>query len=89
MSRLQENDADGITALMNRAGLEYHPVDLGLDRCDLKEPLRALQSYTESAGLWHSIIQEREITDKWIDKTLSKLRFCATQKSHERPESQS
>jgi len=75
MSRLQENDADGITALMDCIGLHYQPADLGLDRRTLDESLRALRKYTESAGLWHSIIQEREISDRWIDHVLSGLEF--------------
>jgi rhamnogalacturonyl hydrolase YesR len=75
MSCLQENDAHAITGLMDRIGLNYHPADLGLDRPTLENSLRALRAYTESAGLWHSIIQEREITDQWIEKVLSGLKF--------------
>jgi glycerol-1-phosphate dehydrogenase [NAD(P)+] len=76
MSRLQENDSDGITALMDCIGLDYHPADLGLDRRTLEHSLRALRAYTESAGLWHSIIQERDITDHWIEHALSELKFA-------------
>jgi glycerol dehydrogenase-like iron-containing ADH family enzyme len=71
MSRLQENDADVITALMDCIGLNYQPSALGLDRRTLHHSLRALRGYTESAGLWHSIIQERDISDEWIDDELS------------------
>jgi glycerol-1-phosphate dehydrogenase [NAD(P)+] len=75
MARLQDNQAEEITALMDRIGLRYHPSDLGISRETLRESLLALKAYTQSAGLWYSIIQEREIDDAWIEWALADLQF--------------
>jgi glycerol-1-phosphate dehydrogenase [NAD(P)+] len=75
MSRLQENGVSQITALMDRIGLRYHPAELGISRQVLRESLLALKSYTESAGLWYSIIQERDIDEAWLEQALAGLRF--------------
>jgi hypothetical protein len=75
MSRLQENGVAEITALMDRIGLRYHPSELGISRPVLRDSLLALKSYTEAAGLWYSIIQERDIDEAWIEEALAGLRF--------------
>jgi len=76
LCRLQQNRAEWITALMDRLGLSYQPADLGLDRDTLVSSLRNLRAFTAARGMWHSVIQEREITEAWIDEALSGLRFA-------------
>lgn len=75
MSRLQQNDPERITRLMDRLGLEYHPRALGITPADLREALLNLRSFCELRGYWHSIIQERRISEEWVDAVLEGLRF--------------
>lgn len=76
LSRLQEHRADWITGLMDEMGLEYHPAAMDIRRADLAASLRQLRAFTEQSGKWYSVLQERPITDAWIDATLSGLRFA-------------
>lgn len=76
LSRLQQNRAEWVTALMDRLSLRYQPADLGLDRDTLVASLHNLRAFTAARGMWHSVIQEREITDAWIDEALAGLRFA-------------
>jgi glycerol-1-phosphate dehydrogenase [NAD(P)+] len=84
MSRLQENSPAAITALMDRLGLRYHPADLGIDRTTLQESLQDLKAYSESIGLWYSILQQRHITTEWIAQAISGLKFPVTDGSYAR-----
>lgn len=77
LSRLQQNRVEWITSLLDRIGLRYHPVDLDIDRPTLAESLRNLRRFVRDRDLWHTIIDEREITDEWIDATLAGLRFAS------------
>ena len=40
MSRLQNNKAEGITAIMDEVKLDYHPVTMGIKRQDLVDYLK-------------------------------------------------
>lgn len=76
LSRLQGHRAAWITGLMDEMGLEYHPAAMDIHRVDLEASLRNLRAFTEQSGKWYSVIQERPITDAWIDETLAGLRFA-------------
>jgi hypothetical protein len=69
---------------MDRLGLCYHSSDLGIDRTTLQDSLLALKAYTDSTGLWYSILQEREITAAWVAQALSGLKFPDTTGSQTR-----
>ena len=75
LSRLQENRPQWIAALMDRCGRAYQPADLGISREALKASLLNLRRYALTTNLWHSVIQEREITPSWVDLNLADLRF--------------
>jgi glycerol-1-phosphate dehydrogenase [NAD(P)+] len=75
MSRLQQNEADRISRLMEDLGLKYHPADLGIDRMTLEASLRNLRSYVMKRGYWYTVIDEQEMTDTWINENLDTLRF--------------
>lgn len=76
LSRLQQNDPDRITDFMRSVGLKFEPADLEITRADLTASLRNLRSFVESRPkLWYTVINERPITDEWIDETLAGLRF--------------
>lgn len=75
LSRLQQNQPDEITALMNQLDLKYQPADMQIDRASLVAALRNLRRYVEERKLWYTAINERPITDDWIENTLAGLTF--------------
>ena len=76
MSRLQDNQAEHITEILNRTKLDYHPRDLGIKRQDLVDSLKNLKSFVRNKPqLWFTIIDGSEISDEWIDHVLLDLRF--------------
>ena len=76
LSRLQGNKPEWITEVMDRVGLSYQPADMQIPRAALVESLRSLKQFVRARKLWHTIIDEAEITDAWIDKALAGLRFA-------------
>jgi len=76
MSRLQNNKAEGITAIMDEVKLDYHPVTMGIKRQDLVDSLKNLKSFVQGrAHLWFTMIDDSEISEGWIDDALADLRF--------------
>jgi glycerol-1-phosphate dehydrogenase [NAD(P)+] len=75
MSRLQENQPEWVCGLMEELGLDYHPGSLGVRRPVLEASLRSLRDYVERRNHWYTVINECEITDAWLEKALSGLRF--------------
>ena len=76
LSRLQENDADRVTSLMNEIGLKYQPVDMQIGRNDLGASLMNLGQFVQQRPqLWYTIINERPITAAWVDEAIAELRF--------------
>lgn len=77
MSRLQENSPDTITACMDRIGLQYHPVHLGISRPELASALRGLKNYVETRpDLWYTVINKRAVEPEWIERSLAPLAFA-------------
>jgi glycerol-1-phosphate dehydrogenase [NAD(P)+] len=75
MSRLQNNEPDKITRMMERAGLAYQPVNLGLKRDDIRASLLNLRNFVELRKLWYSVLNDTQISESWVDKTLHDLQF--------------
>lgn len=75
MSRLQENAPEWISAALDELGLAYHPAELEVSRPQLVASLRNLRSFAAQRGLWHTVIDEREIDDAWLVDSLQRLRF--------------
>jgi glycerol-1-phosphate dehydrogenase [NAD(P)+] len=76
MSRLQKNDPQRITTMMDYAGLDYQPKALHISRQDLEASLLNLKIFvTQNEHLWHTIINEAEIDKKWVDEVLNDLSF--------------
>jgi glycerol-1-phosphate dehydrogenase [NAD(P)+] len=76
MSRLQQNDADTITRIMNEVGLNYHPKELQITYQTLSASLKNLRTYVKSKEqLWYTIIDESEMTDDWIKANMTDLKF--------------
>lgn len=78
MSRLQENDPEMVTRFMDHVGLPYHPAGLAIDRAVLETSLRSLAGYVaRRRDFWYTVINERPITDRWLDEALEGLRFAS------------
>ena len=76
LSRLQANQPDWITNLMDQVGLDYHPKSLELDRKTLKASLLNLRSFVESRNdLWYTIIHTIYLTSEKVDVLLDGLEF--------------
>ena len=76
MSRLQDNQVENITDILNKTKLDYHPRDMGIERQDLVRSLKNLKSFVQNKPqLWFTIIDGSEISDEWIDYVLADLRF--------------
>lgn len=76
MSRLQENEAEQVTAFMNEVGLNYHPAHMAISQADLTASLANLQSFVrQRSHLWYTVIDERPITTAWIEAALEGLQF--------------
>ena len=73
MSRLQQNDHEGIVGLMDELALDYRPAPLQIERDDLAASLLALNEYVERAGQWCSIINERKIDVEWVERLCDDL----------------
>ena len=76
MSRLQNNNPEFITEMMNESGLIYNPNSMNIKREDLKDSLLALKEYVKSKDkLWYTIIDESEINEEWVNENLLNLKF--------------
>jgi len=76
MSRLQNNNAEVITRIMDEVKLDYHPKGMNIKRKDLVASLKNLKFYVQSKDqLWFTIIDDSEITDEWIEEALAGLQF--------------
>ena len=76
MSRLQNNQVNEITRIMDEVGLEYHPVGMNIKKTDLIASLKNLKSFIiNRENLWYTIINDTPISDEWILWVLSCLKF--------------
>jgi glycerol-1-phosphate dehydrogenase [NAD(P)+] len=71
ISRLQENRHEWAADLIQRCGLRYTVPDAA--REEVRECIRGLRAFKEKAGLFYSILDEREITPDFLDATLAAL----------------
>ena len=74
MSLLQENEVDSIKSILKRVGVPIHPASMDITYEDIRCALRACNRYVEEKGTSYSILNERTITDQWIDDALDVLR---------------
>ena len=75
MSRLQDNDAEGMTQILNDVGLDYHPRFMGITKSTLTESLSALNDFVKRRGLWFSVLNAKKITRDWIERALRDLKW--------------
>jgi len=76
LSRLQDHRHAEAVAFMDTVGLRCQPADLEIRRDDLAASLLNLRKYVDGRrDLWHTVINEREISREWVEETLATLKF--------------
>lgn len=65
-SALQENKAEEILAAIHRVGVDIRPEAMGVTWADVAEAMRQMKSYTEKAGLWYTIANEKPVSEDFI-----------------------
>lgn len=71
MSRLQGNDPDWALDLLKRTGLRYTCPDATLE--EIRLCLSTLKDFAQQTRLFHSVVDELEISEDFIEKTLADL----------------
>ena len=62
--------------ILDRSGLEYHPIGMGLSKSDLKASLLNLKNFvSKKSEFWYTIINDAEINEDWVDDVLANLKF--------------
>jgi glycerol-1-phosphate dehydrogenase [NAD(P)+] len=74
MSLLQENEVESIRSILQRAGVPIHPDSMGITYDDVRTALRSCNQYVREKGYSYSILNERQITEDFIDYALDVLR---------------
>jgi len=75
MSRLQENEFDGITQIMKNVNLAYFPKDVKVSRESLCASLLNCNAFVEQREFWFSIFNVKKITKEWVDWAINDLQF--------------
>jgi glycerol-1-phosphate dehydrogenase [NAD(P)+] len=76
MSRLQRNDSNGITEIMDEVGLGYHPNAMGIKKEDLLRSLLNLNNFVKNKHkLWYTCINDVPISREWAMNATENLRF--------------
>ncbi|MBX3419921.1 MAG: iron-containing alcohol dehydrogenase [Pirellulaceae bacterium] len=74
MSLLQDNDVAAIKSLIKQAGVPIHPASMDISYDDVCRALRACNAYVEEKGYSYSILNERPITEDFIQQAIETLR---------------
>ncbi|MFO0013626.1 MAG: iron-containing alcohol dehydrogenase [Planctomycetota bacterium] len=74
MSLLQDNEVASIRSILHSAGVPIHPDSMGITYDDVRSALRNCNQYVRDKGYSYSILNEREITDDFIDHAIDVLR---------------
>ena len=75
MTRLQGNTPDRARNIMDKAGVRYHPRDLGLTREEVIGSLTSLLRYVAMENLPYSIINEQAIDEALAKELIDGLEF--------------
>lgn len=74
MSLLQDNDVAAMKSILQRAGVPIHPDSMGITYDDVRNALRSCNQYVRDKGYSYSILNERQITEDFIDQAMEVLR---------------
>lgn len=75
MSKLQNNKARDIAALMGEIGIDWSPKAMQLSKETIREALVTLEAYAKQESLWHSVIN-RGLSSAFIEELLAELQFA-------------
>ncbi len=75
MSRLQENEFEHITQIMNDVHLAYQPKDVKVSKDILQASLLNCNAFVEQREFWFSVLNVKEITEEWIEWVFTDLEF--------------
>ena len=75
MASLQENDPRFLLDAYARTGLLWQPRDLGLTRDEFVRILRTLNQYQKNFGRRYSILDERKVSEAFIESVAAGLEF--------------
>jgi len=73
ISALQDNRAEEMLDAIERVGVPIRPQDMGLTWDDVAEALRTLREYVERVGLWYTVVNDRPITEEFIERVCQRL----------------
>jgi glycerol-1-phosphate dehydrogenase [NAD(P)+] len=73
ISALQDNGAEEMLDAIERVGVPIRPQDMALTWDDVEEALRTVRQYSEQAGLWYSVLNDRLITEEFIKQVRERL----------------
>lgn len=74
MSLLQDNDVESIQSIIQRAGVPIDPHSMNISYDDVRQALKSCNQYVRDKGYSYSILNEREITDDFIEFALDVVR---------------
>lgn len=73
ISALQDNRAEEMLDAIERVGVPIRPQDMDLTWDEVAEALRTLREYVEHAGLWYTVVNDRSITEEFIERVRARL----------------
>jgi glycerol-1-phosphate dehydrogenase [NAD(P)+] len=62
MSALQDNDPEGIRAVIDKIGIPYRPADMDITWADVAEALSRLPEVIKDGRLWYTVASDKPIT---------------------------
>jgi 6-phospho-beta-glucosidase len=75
MASLQENNPAYLLEAYQQTGLQWQPHDIGLTRDEFVRTLRTLNAYQKNFGRRYSILDERKVSEVFIESMASGLTF--------------
>lgn len=75
MASLQDNDPGFLLEAYHRTGLLWQPRDIGLTRDEFVRTMRTLNAYQKNFGRRYSILDERKISEPFIESMAAGLAF--------------
>lgn len=73
MTRLQDNKHEEIINIIKKSGVSIKPEDIGITLDEIREALTILNDYVVKEGLPYSILNEKKITENFINDSIEEL----------------
>ncbi len=70
---MHASGADEMVAALARAGVDIRPEAMGVTWADAEAAMRSLGEFVRSAGLWHSIADERAVDDAIVAEVRDRI----------------